>query len=72
MLNDLSKFQISLESEKGLEKLISFIRQKKIFELPTEEGDLKEKLLIAKQKLGFKNYLELLDFVENNQDSFTK
>ena len=70
MNNEFGKFQISLESDKGLEELISFIRRKRIIELPQEEGYLKEKLLIAKRKLGFKNYSELLDHIVNDKDTF--
>ena len=70
MHNDLGKFQISLESDKGLEELISFIRRKRIIELPQEEGYLREKLLVAKRKLGFKNYSELLDHIEKDEDTF--
>ncbi|MFX1538059.1 MAG: CheR family methyltransferase [Promethearchaeota archaeon] len=69
MQDNFEKFQIFLESDEGLEDLINFIRQKRLIEISQDEDYLKEKLLVAKRKMGFKNYSELLDHIENNQNS---
>ena len=71
MQDNFEKFQILLESDKGLENLINFIQKKRPAKISQDEEYLKERLLSAKRKMGFKNYSELLSSIENDQNSFT-
>ncbi len=68
MQDDYKKFQISLESDEGFDDLVKFVWQKSS-EFPRDEEEIKIKLLLAKRKMGFKSYSELLDHVEKNQKS---
>ena len=63
------KFAIQLESDKGLDNLLIYL--KKEIKMPSIElNDSKKNLRLLKRKFGFYNYEEMLDELERNQDLF--
>lgn len=63
------KFAIQLESDKGLDNLLIYL--KKEIKMPFGElNDSKTNLRLLKRKFGFFNYEEMLDELEKNQDLF--
>jgi len=63
------KFAIQLESDKGLDNLLIYL--KKEIKMPSFElNDSKKNLRLLKRKFGFYNYEEMLDELEKNQDLF--
>lgn len=63
------KFAIQLESDKGLDNLLIYL--KKEIKMPSFGlNDSKTNLRLLKRKFGFYNYEEMLDELEKNQDLF--
>ncbi len=59
------KFEIQLESDEGLEKLIFFLKKRKYLQsLKSEE--INKELRLLKRRLGFRNYEEMFLEIERN------
>ncbi len=61
------KFAIRLESDKGFEKLYSFLKKNSNSEAFKSE-EIKNDLRLLKRRLGFRNYEEMLVELEQNQN----
>ncbi|MFX0087233.1 MAG: CheR family methyltransferase [Candidatus Hodarchaeota archaeon] len=67
MFSNSDKFAIRLESDKGLEKLYTFLKKNKDLE-DFKLGEIKNDLRLLKRRFGFRNYEEMLAEFEQNQN----
>ena len=70
MKKDFEKFSINLESEEGLEEIMSFLRLQNVEFAPQFEKRIIRRLRLFTRREGLKNYKELLSRLENDKAVF--
>ncbi|MCK4849164.1 MAG: hypothetical protein KAT16_09075, partial [Candidatus Heimdallarchaeota archaeon] len=65
-----TKFSIKLETDKGLEEILNFLRQQDVEFAPHDEKRITRRLRLYTRRLGLKNYSELMIRLKEDKKSF--
>ncbi len=67
MTHDPGKYDVKLDSNEGLEELLSFLRKKSVDFLPESRERIVRRLRFMSRRYGYRNFTDLLDLIKSDE-----